>query len=120
MQASSPKKERVAIFGASGSIGASALSVLEQHPERFELFAVTANKSIEKMLSICIQHQPQYAVMVDELAALNLSKQLIKSGSKTQVLSGKLELERLAALAEVDILVAAIVGAAGLPSCFAA
>jgi len=116
----SEQKQAVAIFGATGSIGASTLSVLEQHKEKFSLYAVTAHTNVSEMYAICVKFAPQIAVMVDEKSAHELANLLQENNLKTNVLSGSDELNAVAGATEVDIVVAAIVGVAGLSSCFAA
>lgn len=120
MNGTSKHKQSVALFGASGSIGSSTLAVLKRHPDRFLLHAVTAKNNVETMFSICVDFQPNYAILVDEQAADVLRERLEAVESATQVLSGKTELEKMAASDKVDVVVCAIVGAAGLTSCFAA
>lgn len=104
----------VCILGATGSIGMSALDVISRHPERYRTFALTAFKNHQAMLALCQQHQPRYAVMVDENAADILDRELKQQGVETTVLSGMRALEEVAANDEVQIVLAAIVGAAGL------
>lgn len=112
--------ESLAILGASGSIGQSTLAVLRQHPERFSLFALSANKNVSRMVADCVEFSPRYAVMVDELAAKQLRQQLAQLNSATQVLSGSAALCDIARDPEVSTVMAAIVGAAGLLSTLAA
>lgn len=109
---------RLTILGATGSIGTSTLDVIALHPERYSVFAVSANTGVDKMAAICQQFQPRYAVMADEKAALALQRRL--SDSTTEVLAGPQALIDIAEATEVDMVMAAIVGAAGLPSCLAA
>lgn len=108
----------VVILGATGSIGTSTLDVIARHPSRYSLFAVSAHRSVAQMARICQQFQPRYAVMTDAGAALALQQQL--SGTQTEVLGGAHALLDIASAAEVDMVMAAIVGAAGLPSALAA
>lgn len=107
-------KQRITLLGATGSIGQNTLAVMATEPERFELFAATANGNVQAMLAICEQHRPQYVVMADELAAKQLREQLQLRQLTTQVLSGTNALAEVASAAEVDTVMAAIVGAAGL------
>ena len=102
----------VTILGATGSIGKSTLDVLQQHPDRYKVFALTANRNSQRMAELCQLYQPDFAVMADESAAKSLRQQL--SGSSTQVLSGPAALEEVAAHDAVSCVMAAIVGAAGL------
>lgn len=103
------------ILGATGSIGVSTLDVAARHPELYKIVALTANTNIEALLAQCIEHRPQYAVVVDVIKAAEF-KQLIQSStaSDIKVLSGVKALEQVSTLAEVDSVMAAIVGAAGL------
>jgi 1-deoxy-D-xylulose-5-phosphate reductoisomerase len=110
----------ITVLGATGSIGVSTLDVLARHPERYRVVALSANTQVERLLEQCLAHQPRYAVMVDAGAAARLDNQLREQGSDTKVLSGVEGLEKIAALDEVDYVMAAIVGAAGLPPTLAA
>ncbi|WP_296508663.1 1-deoxy-D-xylulose-5-phosphate reductoisomerase [Rhodoferax sp.] len=112
--------QQVSVLGSTGSIGVNTLDVLRRHPERFRVFALTASKSTDALLRQCLEFKPQYAVMVDDQCALSLQSQLKQFGSATEVLSGHDALSEVASHADVDIVMAAIVGAAGLASCIAA
>lgn len=105
---------KVVILGSTGSIGVSTLSVLEQHPEQYQVLALTAATQTEALLQQCLQFKPRYAAMVDTKAAQQLKQLLQQAGSKTEVLAGAEALCQLAADSEADIVMAAIVGAAGL------
>lgn len=109
---------RLCLLGATGSIGASTLAVLRQQPQRFELYAVTAHSNVEQLLAICQEFQPEVAVMVDEQAAKRLAEAL--THSPTRVLSGAEAVTEVAADANSDTVMAAIVGGAGLLPTFAA
>lgn len=113
------KLQRITILGATGSIGQNTLDVIAQHPERFQVFALTANTNVADMLTLCQRHQPSYAVMVDTRAAEQLRQQL-PGGCRTEVLVGAQALEQVCAAHEVDQVMAAIVGAAGLAPTLAA
>ncbi len=113
-------KQRVAILGSTGSIGTSTLDVLARHPERFEVHALTAATQVDLMLQQCLQFQPRYAVMASADHATQLAEHLRQAGAKTQVLGGEAALTEVAAHEEVDVVMAAIVGAAGLAPCLAA
>ncbi|MGI5309452.1 1-deoxy-D-xylulose-5-phosphate reductoisomerase [Rheinheimera sp. WS51] len=104
----------VVILGSTGSIGMSTLSVLEQHPDKYQVFALTAATQTDKLLQQCLEFKPRYAAMVDVTAAQSLKVQLQQAGSKTEVLAGVESLSYVAAASEADIVMAAIVGAAGL------
>jgi 1-deoxy-D-xylulose-5-phosphate reductoisomerase len=110
----------ITVLGATGSIGVSTLDVLARHPGRYRVVALTANRQVERLLEQCLAHRPRYAVMVDEAAAERLAAALREKGSETEVLSGVAGLEQVASLPEVDYVMAAIVGAAGLPPTLAA
>ena len=110
----------VTVLGSTGSIGVSTLDVMARHPEKFRAIALTANTQVERMLEQCRVHRPHYAVMVSEQAAEELAQGLKQQGLETEVLSGIEGLEQVARLAEVDYVMAAIVGAAGLRPTLAA
>ncbi len=113
--------QAVTILGSTGSIGKSTLDVISRNTDRYQLKALTANTDVETMAQQCQQWQPQYAVMCDESAAQRLDDLLRKQASETQVLSGIKGLCQVSSLDDVDIVVAGIVGAAGLlPSLSAA
>lgn len=116
----SPKKTRLTLLGATGSIGASTLDVVERHPDRYEIVALTGASQIEKLAEVCVRHQPRFAVVLDDVSAESLRKLLNQSACNTEVLCGADELIRVATLPEVDAVMAAIVGAAGMPATLAA
>jgi 1-deoxy-D-xylulose-5-phosphate reductoisomerase len=105
------------LLGATGSIGQSTLAVVDIHPERFNVFAISAHTNWQKMLELCKQYQPSFVVMTDENAATQLSQ---KIQSDTVVLSGSQSLNTIASHASTDYVMAAIVGAAGMASSLAA
>jgi 1-deoxy-D-xylulose-5-phosphate reductoisomerase len=113
-------RQSVAVLGSTGSIGANTLDVIRRHPDRFEVFALTASKQVDIMLGQCFEFEPQLAVMADEAAGRELARRLEGSGSRTKVLWGAKALEEVASHEKVDTVMAAIVGAAGLASCLAA
>ncbi len=110
----------ITILGASGSIGVSTLDVLARHPERFHVYALTANSNVDKLFEQCQQFQPRYAVMVDPVAAALLEKRLQAAGSEVVVLAGAEALDAVASSPDTDYVMAAIVGAAGLLPALAA
>jgi len=112
--------QNVTVLGATGTIGLNTLDVIARHPERFRAFALTANSRHESLFEQCRKFEPYYAVMLDEAAAECLRSQLQATGSQTEVLCGIASLQRVAAHPEVDVVMAAIVGAAGLQSAMAA
>lgn len=111
---------QITILGSTGSIGESTLDVIARHPDRFQAFALTANHSVEKMLAQCQRFQPRFAVMLDTASAGQLADAIKAAGIRTEVLAGIESLERVASLPEVDAVMAAIVGAAGIRPTFAA
>ncbi|MEW7979729.1 MAG: 1-deoxy-D-xylulose-5-phosphate reductoisomerase [Candidatus Sedimenticola endophacoides] len=102
------------VLGSTGSIGVSTLDVAARHPRRFRVVALTANRDVGKLFAQCRQFQPRYAVMADAECARELARRLAQVACPTEVLSGVEGLESVAALAEVQFVMAAIVGAAGL------
>jgi len=114
------KPQRIALFGATGSIGASTLAVVRQHRERFSVVALSAHRRWEALVPLCREFQPSVAIVTDPLAAQQLAAALRVEGLATAVRAGADALVEVAAGPEVDTVVAAIVGAAGLPSTLAA
>jgi len=113
-------KRRVTVLGATGSIGANTLDVIARHPGRFEVFALSAATRGELLEQQCRRFAPRFAVMASEPAARDLARRLRAAGSATQVLWGQRALDEVASHDDVDLVMAAIVGAAGLSSCLAA
>ena len=113
-------KQRITVLGSTGSIGKSTLDVLARHPDRFSVYALTASTQVDLMLAQCAQFRPQVAVMVEPMAARRLSEKLQAEGLPTEVRSGPQALDEVASATDVDAVMAAIVGAAGLSSCLAA
>ncbi|MDQ2163237.1 MULTISPECIES: 1-deoxy-D-xylulose-5-phosphate reductoisomerase [Vibrio] len=105
---------KLTILGATGSIGASTLKVVAQNPEHFSVVALAAGNNVNKMRELCQRWQPVYAVMANQKAADELLAQLQSLNLKTTVLFGEDAMCHVAALDEVDTVMAAIVGAAGL------
>ncbi len=110
----------ITVLGATGSIGVSTLDVLARHSEQYRVIALTGNSQVERLHEQCLQHRPQYAVMANEAAAEQLQARLKISAPDVEVLAGAEALEKVASLTEVDYVMAAIVGAAGLRSSIAA
>lgn len=108
------------ILGSTGSIGDSTLDVVHRHPDRFKILALTAHNNVKKMLAQCNQFKPQFAVMLDPASAQQLKEAVSQAKLDTVVLSGVESLEKVASLPEVDVVMAAIVGAAGIRPTFAA
>lgn len=113
-------KQRITVLGSTGSIGGNTLDVLARHPERFEVFALSAATQVDMLLAQCAQFRPRYAVMASAPHAQALADKLQAQGLNTQVLTAPDALETIAAHPEVDAVMAAIVGAAGLEPCLAA
>lgn len=111
---------RLTVLGATGSIGQSTLDVVARHPDRFVVHALSAQRQHDKLFDQCLQFAPRYAVMGDEAGADALARALRAAGSATEVLCGESALEEIAAHDEVDMVMAAIVGAAGLRPTLAA
>ncbi|MCW8942733.1 MAG: 1-deoxy-D-xylulose-5-phosphate reductoisomerase [Gammaproteobacteria bacterium] len=111
---------QVTLLGATGSIGASTLDVIARHPDRYEIYAITANTSVDVMNELCQQWMPRYAVMNDAGSASELSEKLQANNIATVVLSGEAGLLQVVEDTAVDCVVAAIVGAAGLVPTLAA
>jgi 1-deoxy-D-xylulose-5-phosphate reductoisomerase len=111
---------RVCILGSTGSVGANTLDVMARHPDRFEVLALTAHSRVDVLAAQCKAWKPRYAVMTQPGAAQALREQLKAAGLRTEVLEGPAVLSQVAALPEVDAVMAAIVGAAGLEPCIAA
>ncbi|MDW1872912.1 1-deoxy-D-xylulose-5-phosphate reductoisomerase, partial [Vibrio sp. Vb0598] len=106
--------QKLTILGATGSIGASTLKVVEQNPELFSVVALAAGTNVEKMVALCRQWQPKFAVMAGKAAAVALQSEIHTISPNTEVLGGVDALCHVASLEEVDSVMAAIVGAAGL------
>ena len=113
-------KKQVAILGSTGSIGVNTLDVLARHPERFEVFALSASTRIAVILQQCVQFRPVFAVMASEQHGIELARQCKALGLPTKVVWGSAAIAMVASHELVDIVMAAIVGAAGLASCLAA
>ncbi|MFA6922563.1 MAG: 1-deoxy-D-xylulose-5-phosphate reductoisomerase [Gallionella sp.] len=108
------------VLGSTGSIGTSTLDVVARHPDKYQITALTANTQVDLLFKQCVQFTPRYAVLLDETAAARLRTLLRDAGLKTEVLCGVAALEAVSILPEVDAVMAAIVGAAGLRPTLAA
>ncbi|MGB5260282.1 MAG: 1-deoxy-D-xylulose-5-phosphate reductoisomerase [Gammaproteobacteria bacterium] len=104
----------ITILGSTGSIGISTLDVIARHPDRFRVVALTANAHVDKLAEQCVYFRPRYAVMADIDAAERLRRRLADQAPDTEVLAGQDALLRVAGLPEVEHVMAAIVGSAGL------
>ncbi|HOE43389.1 MAG TPA: 1-deoxy-D-xylulose-5-phosphate reductoisomerase [Rhodoferax sp.] len=114
------RRQRVAILGSTGSIGVSTLEVIARHPQRFEVFALSAATQVDKMLTQCAQFKPVFAVMASIEQGRLLQQKCEENGLPTHILYGPEAIETIASDERVDVVMAAIVGAAGLASCLAA
>jgi 1-deoxy-D-xylulose-5-phosphate reductoisomerase len=113
--------KRVTILGSTGSIGVNTLDVIRRHPDRFEVFALSANSKVEELAAQCHEFHARYAVLPEDgAAAAQLKKRLRELGSDAEVRIGKPELDFVASHPDVDAVMAAIVGAAGLSATLAA
>jgi 1-deoxy-D-xylulose-5-phosphate reductoisomerase len=102
------------LLGATGSIGASTLDVVSRHPDRFHVFALTSHRRAEALLALCLKHAPRYAVLSGHAEDAGLRRRFADAGCRSELLFGPQALEQVAADAGCDVLMAAIVGAAGL------
>lgn len=114
-------RQRVTILGSTGSIGMNTLDVIARHPQRYEVFALTANTRVDLLIPQLQQYSPRYAVLCDEQAAEQLRAELKSHDLEhIEVLAGESGLKQVATDSQVDTVMAAIVGAAGLASTMAA
>ena len=114
------KKQNVTVLGSTGSVGVNTLEVIAAHPDRFDVFALSAATQTDLMLAQCARFKPRYAVMASRQHAHDLAEKLKDNGLQTEVLQAQNALEIIASHDDVDAVMAAIVGAAGLASCMAA
>ncbi|MDD2060338.1 1-deoxy-D-xylulose-5-phosphate reductoisomerase [Pseudomonas sp. GD03860] len=114
------KVQRITVLGATGSIGMSTLDVIARHPERYQVFALSGYSRLEELLALCLRHAPIFAVVPSTEGAQQLREGLAAAGSATEVLEGEAGLCQVASAPEVDAVMAAIVGAAGLRPTLAA
>jgi 1-deoxy-D-xylulose-5-phosphate reductoisomerase len=114
------KKQRVTILGSTGSVGKNTLDVIGRHPDRFEVFALSANTNVDEMLAQCMAFAPQVAVMADADAGQLLAQKIREKGLKTQVNCAQAAIEKIASSSQTDTVMASIVGAAGLAPSLAA
>lgn len=106
--------KQLTILGSTGSVGCNTLEVIRHHPERFTVVALVAGKNAVRMAEQCLAFRPRFAVMADETSARHLRDLLRQAGSCTEVMAGSQAAAQVAALDEVQQVMAAIVGAAGL------
>ena len=116
----SSQKQRITVLGSTGSVGVNTLDVIARHPDRFEVFALSAATQTDLLLAQCAKFKPQYAVMTSEPHARDLAEKIKANGLSAQVLFAAGALEMIASHELVDSVMAAIVGAAGLGACMAA
>jgi 1-deoxy-D-xylulose-5-phosphate reductoisomerase len=114
------KRQSIAVLGATGSVGVNTLDVIARHPERFDVFALTAMRRADMLEQQCLRWRPRYAVLGDAAAANALQQRLRAQGVTTEVMSGPRALTEIASHPDVTAVMAAIVGAAGLEACVAA
>ncbi|MDP1995649.1 MAG: 1-deoxy-D-xylulose-5-phosphate reductoisomerase, partial [Gallionella sp.] len=112
--------QNLTVLGSTGSIGTSTLDVVARHPDKFRIIALTANYQADLLFRQCLQFRPRYAVLLDEAAVAGLRECIKTAGLGVEVLSGATALEQVSILPEVDTVMAAIVGAAGLRPTLAA
>ena len=113
-------KQKITVLGSTGSIGTNTLDVVARHPERFEVFALSASSQVDLMLAQCAQFRPAFAVMAREDAGRALAQKIESERLPTRVLWSADALQTIAAHESTDVVMAAIVGAAGLAPCLAA
>lgn len=114
------KPQGIVVLGATGSVGVNTLDVVARHPERYQVVALSGNRQIERLFEQALRFRPAYVVTGDAASAEVLRGRLAGAGVDAEVLHGPAALVQVAALPEADVVMAAIVGAAGLPSAMAA
>jgi len=112
--------QNITVLGSTGSIGVSTLDVIRRHPERYRAFALCAHSQTDKLFAQCLEFKPRFAVVRDASLAAGLAERCRAAGLPTEVRHGVESLIELSALPEVDAVMAAIVGAAGLEPTLAA
>ena len=112
--------QQLTILGSTGSIGVNTLDVVARHPEKYQVFALTGARQVDLMFQQCVAFKPRFAVMVQADAARELADKIQAAGLSTQVLNTPQALLDVSCDARVDVVMAAIVGAAGLAPCLAA
>jgi 1-deoxy-D-xylulose-5-phosphate reductoisomerase len=114
------RPQQITVLGATGSVGLSTLDVIARHPDRYQVFALTGFSRLNELLALCIRHTPRFAVLPTQELARKLQDDLAAAGLDTRVLVGEGGLCEVAAHPQVDTVLAAIVGAAGLRPTLAA
>lgn len=112
--------KKIAVLGSTGSIGQSTLEVVRQNPDALSVFALAAYSKVDIIFKQCLEFRPAYVVLIQPEAAAELAQMLTLANCATHVLVGSNELNQLVSVAELDVVVAAIVGGAGLSSTLAA
>jgi 1-deoxy-D-xylulose-5-phosphate reductoisomerase len=112
--------QHITILGSTGSIGTSTLDVVAHHPDRFQIFALTAYRQADVLFEQCVRFRPKYAVLLEDGAVARLRERVREAGLSVEVLAGVQALEQVCTAAGVDAVMAAIVGAAGLRPTLAA
>jgi 1-deoxy-D-xylulose-5-phosphate reductoisomerase len=115
-----PRRQRICILGSTGSVGVNTLDVINRHPDRFEVVALSAHSRVDALFEQCLRWKPRFAAMPDPAQAKLLRERLAARSLRVEVLDGAQALSELAAHPDVDGVMAAIVGAAGLAPCLAA
>ncbi|MBP7915566.1 MAG: 1-deoxy-D-xylulose-5-phosphate reductoisomerase [Vitreoscilla sp.] len=113
-------RQRLCVLGSTGSVGVNTLDVAARHPGRFEIVALAGHMRVDELFAQCVRWRPRFAAMGQPAQADELARRLRQAGVATEVMHGPQALRELAAHPEVDTVMAAIVGAAGLPPCMAA
>lgn len=113
-------QQNITILGSTGSIGVSTLDVIRRHPDRYRAYALCAHSQVDKLFDQCVEFRPAYAVVRDEQLAAQLANRCQAAGLVVDVLHGTAALAQMASRPEVDAVMAAIVGAAGLEPTLAA
>ena len=114
------RPQRIAILGSTGSVGTSTLDVIARHPEQFEVWGLSGNRRLDELVAQCLTWQPRVVAVPGEEQARIVREALSARGLRTEVTTGRQALSDLASHSEVDAVMAAIVGAAGLAPCLAA
>ncbi len=114
------KTDQVCVLGSTGSIGKNTLDVISRQQNRYSVVALSANKNIARLYQQCLEHKPRFAVVIDNDAAKELQTQLVQANANVEVLAGQQALTQIATASNVDIVMAGIVGSAGLASTLAA
>ena len=115
-----PPRQRLAVLGATGSIGTNTLDVVARHPDRFEVVALSAARQVGALAELCARFRPRWAVIGAGLGTALQAELIQRRVHGVEVLEGEAALQAVAAAPDVDTVVAAIVGAAGLAPCLAA